>query len=33
MNVLILKGVRYRIKEEKETLFVCQMIDEQRRDN
>ena len=32
MNVLILKGVRYRIKQEKETLLVCQMIDEQGRD-
>lgn len=29
---LILKGVRYRIKQEKETLLVCQMIDEQGRD-
>ena len=28
MNILILKGVRYRIKQEKETLLVCQMIDE-----
>lgn len=32
MNILILKGVRYRIKQEKETLLVCQMIDEQGRD-
>ena len=32
MNVLILEGVRYRIKQEKETLLICQMIDEQGQD-
>ena len=32
VNRLILKGIRYRIKEEKETLLICQMIDEQGRD-
>ena len=32
MNILILEGVRYRIKQEKETLLVCQMIDEQGQD-
>lgn len=32
MKTLVLDGIKYRIKREKTTLYVCQMIDAQGRD-